>query len=193
MSDDKKVPSASSGKGFDLIKSILTVILASIAAAWISHHYKVQEQNAADRAENKKAATTAYYETIDTLGKRNYCALQAFYGFFWSQDEMDHWQQYDNMRSYWNEHQYSTPALIGRYFGPAAEKQLQVLVSKFTPVDEKLIAARNACRGGKPMTQEELHKTGLEDNLINMLFEIGNFSNSLQGQLKDVQADSQPP
>src|SRR5215510_6961094 len=160
--DDKKVPRASSGKGFDLIKSILTVILASIAAAWISHHYKVQEEAAADYAESKKAATTTYYETIDTLGKRNYYALQAFYGFYWSQDEMAHWQQYDNMRSYWNERQYSTLALIRRYFGAAAEQQLQDLVSKFEPVDEKLIAARNACRGGNPTPKEEFDKARLE-------------------------------
>ena len=59
--DDKKVPSASPGKAFDLIKSILTVILASIAAAWISHHYKVQEEAAADYAESKKAA---YYHLL---------------------------------------------------------------------------------------------------------------------------------
>ena len=194
--NDKKVPSASPGKAFDLIKSILTVILASIAAAWISHHYKVQEEAAADYAESKKAATTTYYETIDTLGKRNYYALQAFYGFYWSQDEMAHWQQYDNMRSYWNERQYSTLALIRRYFGAAAEQQLQDLVSKFEPVDEKLIAARNAFRDGNPTPKEEFDKAGLEPYLLKLANDIKNFSKSLQGQLKEGQVDiysPQPP
>ena len=144
----------------------------------------------------KKPLTTTYYETIDTLGKRNYYALQAFYGFYWSQDEMAHWQQYDNMRSYWNERQYSTLALIRRYFGAAAEQQLQDLVSKFEPVDEKLIAARNAFRDGNPTPKEEFDKAGLEPYLLKLANDIKNFSKSLQGQLKEGQVDiysPQPP
>ena len=60
MSDEvdigHKEPKAKSGKAFELTKSIVTVILASIAAAWISHHYKVEEENAALYAESRKAA-----------------------------------------------------------------------------------------------------------------------------------------
>ena len=195
--DDKRILRASSGKAFDLTKSILTVVLASVAAAWISHHYKVQEEKAAIYSESRKAATTTYYETIDTLGKRHYYALQAVYGFYWRQDEMGHWQQYDNMRSYWNERRYSTLALIKRYFGAAAEQQLQLLMPKFDHVDAKLIAAKNAFRDGNPMPKEEFDRAdGLLPYLFNLDNDIRSFSESLQEQLKHGEVDiysPQPP
>src|SRR6266700_1792315 len=88
MSDE---PKARSSKAFDLSKSILTVVLASVAAAWISHHYKVEEENSAVYAESRKAATNTYYDIIDTIGKRHYYALRAAIGFQWHDDEMAHW------------------------------------------------------------------------------------------------------
>ena len=194
--DNKKVPRASSGRAFDLIKSILTVILASIAAAWISHHFKVQEETAAVYAESSKAATNTYYDTIDTLGKRHYYALQAVYGFDSHENEMDHWQQYDNMRSYWNEHRYSIFALTKRYFGATAEQQLKDLLQKFNYVDDKLIAARNAFRDKKPLPENFFKQDGLKDYLLNLDNEIRSFSESLQEQLKHGQVDiysPQPP
>ena len=93
-----KETKARSSKAFDLTKSIVTVVLASVAAAWISHHYKVEEENAAVYAESRKAATNTYYDIIDTIGKRHYYALRAAVGFQWHDDEMVHWQQYENMR-----------------------------------------------------------------------------------------------
>ena len=95
-----KETKARSSKAFDLTKSIVTVVLASVAAAWISHHYKVEEENAAVYAESRKAATNTYYDIIDTIGKRHYYALRAAVGFQWHDDEMVHWQQYENMRAY---------------------------------------------------------------------------------------------
>jgi hypothetical protein len=65
MSDE---PKARSSKAFDLSKSILTVVLASVAAAWISHHYKVEEENAAVYAESRKAATNTYYDIPSVSG-----------------------------------------------------------------------------------------------------------------------------
>ena len=64
-----KETKARSSKAFDLTKSIVTVVLASVAAAWISHHYKVEEENAAVYAESRKAATNTYYDIIDTIGQ----------------------------------------------------------------------------------------------------------------------------
>ena len=122
IEDDKK-PRAKSSKAFDLTKSILTVVLASIAAAWISHHYKVQEENAAVYTESRKAATNTYYDIIDTMGKRHYYALRSAIGFQYHDDEMVHWQQYENMQMYWNEHRYSILALTKRYFGAATEER----------------------------------------------------------------------
>ena len=112
---DDEQPKAKSGKVFDLTKSILTVILASVAAAWISHHYKVQEEAATVYSESRKAATNTYYDVIDTIGKRHYYALRAALGFQYHDDEMVHWQQYQNMLAYWNEHRYSVLA-TKRYF-----------------------------------------------------------------------------
>ena len=121
-----KETKARSSKAFDLTKSIVTVVLASVAAAWISHHYKVEEENAAVYAESRKAATNTYYDIIDTIGKRHYYALRAAVGFQWHDDEMVHWQQYENMRAYWNEHRYSIMALTKRYFGAGTEQHLGI-------------------------------------------------------------------
>ncbi len=193
---DNEAPKAKHIKAFDLLKSILTVILASIAAAWISHHYKVQEEAAAVYAESRKAATNTYYDIIDTIGKRHYYALRAAVGFQWHDDEMVHWQQYENMRSYWNEHRYSTLALTKRYFGAATEQQLKGFLPRFEYVDEKLVAAKNAFRDKKPMPEDFSKKDGLLDYLYNLDNEIRNFSESLQEQLKHGQVDiysPQPP
>src|SRR5205823_10003949 len=85
IEDDKK-PRAKSSKAFDLTKSILTVVLASIAAAWISHHYKVQEENAAVYTESRKSATNTYYDKIDNMGKQIYFALLYALGFHYHDD-----------------------------------------------------------------------------------------------------------
>ncbi len=193
---DSEASKAKHTRAFDLIKSILTVILASIAAAWISHHYKVQEEAAAVYAESRKAATNTYYDIIDTIGKRHYYALRAAVGFQWHDDEMLHWQQYENMRSYWNEHRYSTLALTKRYFGAATEQQLKHFLPQFDYVDEKLIAAKNAFRDKKPLPEDFGKPGGLLDYLYNLDNEIRNFSEFLQEQLKRGQVDiysPQPP
>jgi hypothetical protein len=137
IEDDQK-PKAKSSKAFDLTKSILTVVLASIAAAWISHHYKVQEENAAVYTESRKAATNTYYDIIDTIGKRHYYALRAAIAFQYHDDEMVHWQQYQNMLAYWNEHRYSILALTKRYFGERTEQQLNDFRPKFDYADDNL-------------------------------------------------------
>ena len=194
--DDHKVARAKSGRAFDLTKSILTVVLASIAAAWISHHYKVQEENAAVYTESRKAATNTYYDIIDTMGKRHYYALRAAIGFQYHDDEMVHWQQYENMQMYWNEHRYSVLALTKRYFGAATEEQFKGFIPKFDYVNDKLVAAKNAFRDKKPMPEDFSKTDGLLDYLYNLDTEIRNFSESLQEQLKLGQVDiysPQPP
>lgn len=118
---DDEQAKAKSGKVFDLTKSLVTVILASVAAAWISHHYKVEENAAAVYAESRKAATNTYYDIIDTIGKRHYYALRAAIAFQYHDDEMVHWQQYQNMLAYWNERRYSILALTKRHFGERTE------------------------------------------------------------------------
>jgi hypothetical protein len=187
MSDE---PKARSSKAFDLSKSILTVVLASVAAAWISHHYKVEEENAAVYAESRKAATNTYYDIIDTI------AVRAAVGFQWHDDEMAHWQQYENMRAYWNEHRYSILALTKRYFGVGTEQQFRDFIPKFDYVDDKLVAAKNAFRDKKPMPEDFTKADGLLNYLYNLDNEIRNFSESLQEQLKHGQVDiysPQPP
>ena len=195
IEDDKK-PKAKSSKAFDLTKSILTVVLASIAAAWISHHYKVQEENAAVYTESRKAATNTYYDIIDTIGKRHYYALRAAIAFQYHDDEMVHWQQYQNMLAYWNEHRYSILALTKRYFGERTEQQLNDFRPKFDYADDKLRAAKNAFRDKKPMGEDFEKPDGLLPYLYNLDNEIRNFSESLQEQLKRGQVDiysPQPP
>ena len=193
---DDEQPKAKSGKVFELTKSVLTVILASVAAAWISHHYKVEENAAAVYAESRKAATNTYYDVIDTIGKRHYYALRAAIGFQYHDDEMVHWQQYQNMLAYWNERRYSILALTKRYFGEGAEQQLKNFRPKFDYVDDKLRAAKNALRDKKPMPEDFEKPDGLLPYLYNLDNEIRNFSESLQAQLKRGQVDiysPQPP
>ena len=121
MSDEKDNGQTKDGKLFGIIKSIFVVVISGAVAAWITHHYHMQEQNAAIYAEARKAATDTYYDIIDTVGKRHYYALRAAVGFQWYEDEMSRWQQYDNMVVYWNEHRYSMLALTKRYFGEATD------------------------------------------------------------------------
>ena len=191
-----KETKARSSKAFDLTKSIVTVVLASVAAAWISHHYKVEEENAAVYAESRKAATNTYYDIIDTIGKRHYYALRAAVGFQWHDDEMVHWQQYENMRAYWNEHRYSIMALTKRYFGAGTEQHFRDFIPKFDYVDDKLVAAKNAFRDKRPMPEDFSKTDGLLKYLYDLDNEIRNFSESLQEQLKHGQVDiysPQPP
>jgi len=193
---DDEQPKAKSGKVFDLTKSLVTVILASVAAAWISHHYKVEENAAAVYAESRKAATNTYYDVIDTIGKRHYYALRAAIGFQYHDDEMGHWQQYQNMLAYWNERRYSILALTKRYFGERTEQQLNDFRPKFDYVDDKLRAAKNAFRDKKPMPEDFEKPDGLLPYLYALDNEIRNFSESLQEQLKRGQVDiysPQPP
>jgi hypothetical protein len=193
---DEKDNGQKDGKLFGIIKSIFVVVISGAVAAWITHHYHMQEQNAAIYAEARKAATDTYYDIIDTIGKRHYYALRAASGFQWHEDEMGRWQQYDNMVVYWNEHRYSMLALTKRYFGEATEKQLLGFIPEFNEIHRKLIAARNAFRDNKPMPEDFSQKDGLLDHIYKLDDEISEFSDSLQAQLKSGRVDiysPQPP
>ena len=196
MSDKEDNGPPSSGKLSGIFKSIGVVVISGAVAAWITHHYHMQEENATINAEARKTATNTYYDIIDTIGKRHYYALRATIGFQWHDDEMGRWQQYDNMVVYWNEHRYSMLALTKRYFGEGTEKQLLGFIPEFNEIHKKLLAAKNAYRDKKPMPEDFSQKGGLLDYLYNLDDEISQFSESLQAQLKNGQVDiysPQPP
>ena len=196
MSDKEDNGPPNRGKLFGIFKSIGVVVITGAVAAWITHHYHMQEENATINAEARKTATNTYYDIIDTIGKRHYYALRATIGFQWHDDEMGRWQQYDNMVMYWNEHRYSMLALTKRYFGEATEKQLLGFIPEFNEIHRKLLAAKNAYRDKKPMPEDFSQKGGLLDYLYNLDDEISQFSESLQAQLKNGQVDiysPQPP
>jgi hypothetical protein len=147
-------------------------------------------------AATSKGATNTYNEIIDAISKRHYYALRAAIGFQWHDDETGHWQEYENMRRYWNEHRHSIYALTERYFGGTTQQRLKAFLPKFDYVDDKLVAAQIAFRDKKPMPEDFSKKDGLLDYLYNMDYEIRKFSESLQEQIKRGQIDiyaSQPP
>lgn len=177
---------------FDLAKTAFGILLASIAAAAISHHYKTLETNNALLSEARNSATQTYYDLIDTIGKRHFYAMRAAIGFQYQIEQADRWSQYDKMVINWNERRYSMFALTNRYFGQNAEQEMYVFVKKFGDIHDQLTKAKNLYAAGKPVPD----LNSLLDEIYKFDDDISGFSAQLQQQLKTGQVDiysPQPP